>query len=83
VDATPSELKSLAKAVHALLPFMRAKKFSYNFYFHDAVGQTDECFEIRFSPRVNVFGGFELDTDIVVNPVTAEEAAAAYREAGA
>lgn len=76
-----AERLSLARAIHALLPFVRSKGYAYNFFFHDVVGESDECFEIRFSPRVNIWGGFELDSGIVVNPVPAECAAEEYRAA--
>ena len=42
----------------------------------------DEHFEIRFTPRSNVWGGFELDTGISVNPVPAEFAAEEYKGSG-
>ncbi len=75
---TKHERLSLAAALHVLFPLIRERKVPFNFYFHDAFGQTDECFEIRFAPRINIWGGFELDAGVVVNPVPAECAAAEY-----
>ena len=75
------ERVSMARALHALFPFIREKKFAYNFFFHDVLGETDEFFEIRFAPHANVWGGFELDAGITVNPVPAECAAAEYLSA--
>ncbi len=80
--ATSKEVTSLAKALHACLAFVRKRKFAYNFYFHDVFANAQEHFEIRFTPRgVNVWGGFELDAGIAVNPVTPEQAAEEYRAA--
>ncbi|MBI4139088.1 DUF4921 family protein [Candidatus Uhrbacteria bacterium] len=78
---TPAERRSLARAIHALLPLMKRRKYSYNFFFHDVLDERDEPFEIRFVPRANIWGGFELDAGISVNPVPAEIAAREYRMA--
>lgn len=78
-QARPDEVASIAKAIHALLPLLREREFAFSFSFHDIFADRHECFEIRLSPRVNVWGGFELDAGIVVNPVPAECAAAEYR----
>ncbi len=81
-QATPAEIASLAKALRACLAFTRTRKLSYNFFFHDVFANPKERFEIRFVPRgVNVWGGFELDAGITVNPVPAEQAAEEYRNA--
>lgn len=77
-QAKPSEIVSLAKALHALLPFVRSRKLAYNFFFHDVFADTHEHFEMRFVPRMGIWGGFELDAGIAVNPVPAEAAAAEY-----
>ncbi|MBU0540394.1 hypothetical protein KKD88_02555 [Patescibacteria group bacterium] len=81
-ETTPAERRALAKALHSLLPLMKKRKFSYNFFFHDVLDERDEHFEIRFIPRAQVAGGFELDAGVYVNPVSAEIAAEEYMEAG-
>lgn len=74
------EIHSLAKAVFLLLKFVKARKLDYNFFFHDVFGDRHESFELHFVPRgINVWGGFELDAGIAINPVSAEAAAEAYR----
>ncbi|MFZ2803798.1 MAG: DUF4921 family protein [Patescibacteria group bacterium] len=78
-ETTPAERSSLAKALHALMPLIRARGFSYNFFFHDVFGEKSEMFEIRFASRSNVWGGFELDAGVFVNPVPPETAAEEYR----
>lgn len=78
---TGHERQSLAAAIHALLPLMKARDVAYNFFFHDVLDERDEHFEIRFAPRANIWGGFELDAGVFVNPVPAEVAAAEYRAA--
>jgi len=81
-EATLAERKALARAVHTLLPLMKDLKCAFNIFFHDVVGERDELFEINFTPRINRWGGFELDGGIVVNPVAAETAAEEYLRAG-
>lgn len=81
-QAIPDELRSIAKMVHALFPLIRERKMGFNYFFHDVFEDTHEPFEIRFAPRSNVWGGFELDAGIVVNSVPAECAAEEYRKAG-
>jgi len=78
---TSAERRSLAKAIKTLLPLMKERKASYNFFFHDVIDERDEHFEIRFAPRLNTWGGFELDAGAVVNPIPADRAAAEYRAA--
>ncbi len=80
-QTTSAELTSLARALQTCLAFVRLRAFAYNFFFHDVFADTHEHFELRFVPRVNVWGGFELDAGIAVNPVTAEQAAEEYRQA--
>jgi UDPglucose--hexose-1-phosphate uridylyltransferase len=77
----PAERASLAKALFALFPLIRERGLAYNFYFHDTFADKREHFEIVFTPRPNVWAGFELDTGILVNPVAPEKAAADYRSA--
>ncbi len=82
-QAKPAEIASLAKALRTCLAFVRKRKLSYNFFFHDVFANPKERFEIRFVPRgVNVWGGFELDAGITVNSVPAEQAAKEYKQAG-
>lgn len=80
-QARPAEIVSLAKAIHALLPLLRERELAFCLSFHDVFADRHECFEMRLSPRANVWGGFELDAGIVVNPVPAECAATEYRSA--
>ncbi|MCI0479437.1 hypothetical protein L0Y59_02735 [Candidatus Uhrbacteria bacterium] len=80
-STTKAERRSLAKAIHALLPLMAERRSAFNLFFHDVIDETDEHFEMRFAPRMNTWGGFELDAGVVVNPVPADRAAEEYRSA--
>ena len=79
---TETEVRSLAKAVFTLLKLVKQRKLAFNFFFHDVFDDRHESFELHFVPRgVNVWGGFELDAGIAINPISAEMAAQAYRDA--
>lgn len=80
-QATAAERLSFAKAMHSLFPLIRERKLSFNYFFHDVFADKKEPFEIRFAPRGNRWGGFELDAGIFVNSVPAEFAAGEYRAA--
>jgi UDPglucose--hexose-1-phosphate uridylyltransferase len=82
-QATAAERRSLAQALHALMPLIRKKKWAYNFHFHDVIADRHEPFDIRFFPRINILAGFEFDAGIYINPVSPEQAAEEYRRAGA
>ena len=79
---TKPEVRSLAKAVFLLLKLVKQRKLAFNFFFHDVFDDRHESFELHFVPRgVNVWGGFELDAGIAINPISAEMAAQSYRDA--
>lgn len=80
-QTTGAERRSLAQALHSLMPLIRKLDLAYNFYFHDAVADRYEPFDIRFCPRGNIQAGFEFDAGLLINPVAPEQAAEAYREA--
>ncbi|MFH1620726.1 MAG: DUF4931 domain-containing protein [Patescibacteria group bacterium] len=76
------ERRSIAKALFKILHLTSSRDWPFNFYFHDTFSDKNEHFEIVFTPRTNVWAGFELDTDIVINPVAPESCADEYRKAG-
>lgn len=78
-QTTGAERRSLAHALHALMPLVRKNKWSYNFHFHDTVADRHEPFDIRFFPRTNIQAGFEFDAGLYINPVPPEQAAVEYR----
>lgn len=80
-QAETAERLSFAKALFNLFPLIRERNLSFNYFFHDIFADTNEPFEIRFAPRGNKWGGFELDSGIFVNAVSAESATVDYRSA--
>ena len=78
-QTTEAERRSLARALHGLMPLIRRLGLAYNFHFHDVIEDRNEPFDIRFCPRGNIQAGFEFDAGLFINPVSPEQAAAEYR----
>lgn len=87
-DVTISERKALAALMKQIFSRMhdRMKNPAYNYYFHTlpfaGTGLTKSIDDSKsyhwhmvILPRVNVWAGFELGTDVYVNPMPPEKAA--------
>ena len=77
---TPAETKSFAKIVKCLLTSIDALDIPYNFYFHQALTDSDEHFYFRLCPRKAVQAGIELGSRLIVNSVAPEDAAKYYQK---
>jgi hypothetical protein len=53
---------------------------SYNYFFQNSLDNESHHLILKLTPRPNVWGGLELDTGVIVNPVPPEEAVKFYRE---
>ena len=53
---------------------------AYNYYFHQALTDSDEHFYFRLCPRKAVQAGIELGSRLIVNAVPPEEAAKYFRQ---
>lgn len=74
-----TELKSLAKIIKCLTLCVDELDVAYNYYFHQAVTDSDEHFYFRVCPRRAVHAGIELGSRLIVNAVAPEDAAKFYR----
>ena len=74
-----AELKILAKCLKAVTSALNSEGISFNFYLKEQANGYDNHFMIVLTPRPNVWAGFELNTDIPINPVSPEDAAQWYR----
>ena len=84
VDLDEAETLSLAKALKRVLGRMDAllNNPPYNYLFHIAPkGAKGKGFHfhIEICPRLNVWAGFELGSEIIINPLPPEQAAGALR----
>ncbi len=90
-DISNSEQKALAKTLKEVLAkiYKKLNNPSYNFYIHTIPLCTPKpafCdpasyhWHLEILPRINYWAGFELGTEIYVNPVAPEDAAELLRQ---
>lgn len=77
---TKKELFSIARTLKKILLKLDSLQLPYNFYFHQAVTDTDEHFYLRVCPRRAIWAAVELGSRLIINSVAPEEAAAFYRK---
>ena len=79
------ELLDLAQMLKKILIKLKDLNVSYNMFIHNSPqnfinNPLDGLhFHIEICPRINIYGGFELGTDIIINSVSPETAAKFYR----
>jgi UDPglucose--hexose-1-phosphate uridylyltransferase len=79
-DLTRVEKESLAIGLKLLLNKLDDFGIAYNYFIENAVNEEDYHMHIKLAPRPNVWGGLELGTGIIINPISPEFAAKIYRE---
>ncbi len=79
LELTDAELFDTALLIHQVLSKLRGLGAPYNLYLQQLLTGGDFHFHLEITPRLNIWGGFELQTGVVVNTVPPEEAAAFYR----
>lgn len=91
MDISASERKSLARVLKTVLQklYFKLGNPAYNYYLHSMpvshslLTRYDERsyhWHLEILPRINVWGGFELGSDVYVNTVTPEQAADYLRQ---
>ena len=78
-DLIRTEKESMAIALKLLLDKMDQFGISYNFFIENAVNQEDYHMHIELAPRPNIWGGLEMGTGVIINPIAPEYAAKIYR----
>lgn len=74
------ELMELSLLLKKYIEKVFALTSSYNVMFYQAPKNHDFHMIIQIFPRITTWGGLELGTNIIVNPVSPEESAKYYRE---
>lgn len=72
-------MKDLIDVMKHLLSKIHDLGCSYNYFIHYAPGDADLHFHITITPRIAVWGGFEITSGIIINSVPPEDAAKYYR----
>lgn len=78
-ELTRSEKESIALAMKIVLGKLDEFGISYNYFVENAVNREDYHMHIKITPRPDVWGGLEMGTGVIVNPIAPEYAARLYR----
>lgn len=78
-ELSKTELLDLADILKKVLLKLKTINAPYNFYLHHTPHHKNIHFHLKVNPRLNTFGGFELETGTVINSVPPEKAAGFYR----
>jgi len=79
-ELSKEEFIDLGEIMHRLLKKLKEINASYNYYLHYAPQGKKLHFHIEITPRLSTWAGFELASDVIINTVSPEDAAAFYRE---
>lgn len=78
-ELTRKEKESIAIALKIVLDKLDDLGISYNYFVENSINQEDYHMHIKIVPRPNIWGGVELGTGVIVNPIPPEYAARLYR----
>ncbi len=78
-ELSRDEKESMAIAMKILLEKLDEFGIAYNYFVENAVNQEDYHMHIKITPRPNVWGGLEMGTGVIINPIAPEFAAKFYR----
>lgn len=79
-DATAEELAGISQLLQQALARLKVLNAPYNYVLHYLPEpEGDFHFHIEVQPRLSTWAGFELNTGIIINSVTPEDAARFYR----
>jgi UDPglucose--hexose-1-phosphate uridylyltransferase len=76
---TAGERASLAKILKRVLTKINGINLPYNYYFHQVINDRDQHLYLKVTPRGSVWGGVEIGSGLIINPIPPEDAAAYYR----
>ncbi len=79
-DLNENELFELSEIILKSLRKLKSIDASYSMYFHNSPKDKNLHFHVKIAPRLTIFAGFELETGVIINSVTPEEAAKFYRK---
>lgn len=79
-ELSGEERLSVALALKIITSKLDKACIPYNFFLHDSLPQNTHHFRLKIATRMNTWGGFELGSGFIINPVLPEDAANFYRE---
>ncbi len=78
-ELSDEELGSMMDLLGPVLSKLKQLDCSFNYFLHNSPPNEKLHFHIEVTPRMAKWGGYELGSDIIVNAVSPETAAAFYR----
>lgn len=76
---SPVERTALAVQLKRVLHKISDLHLSYNYYFHQVIGDEDQHLYLKIRPRGTVWAGVEIGSGVIINPMPPEDAAAYFR----
>lgn len=73
------EKTSLARSIKLATTKLDQLGIAYNYFVHGTTKTENSHMHIKIDPRPNTWGGLELSSGIIINPVAPEDAAHTYR----
>lgn len=78
-DMNEQEYNDLAEQLRLFTSKLEEINAPYNFYLHHSVEGDDLHFHVEIAPRISIWAGLELGSDIDINIIAPESAARFYR----
>ena len=78
-ETTVAQRCSIARVLKQITTRLDGSNISYNFFVQESLPKLHQHLVIKVEPRTNVWGGLELSTGVVINPVPPEFAATWYQ----
>jgi len=79
-ELNDEELNDIALILKKILFKLKKINASYNFFIHYSPEKENLHFHIEITPRIAIWGGFELSTNAVINSILPEDAVRFYRK---
>ncbi len=78
-ELSESELHSTAEVLKLISGQLDKYGISFNFFLQDSLPEQNHHFVLKVEPRPNVWGGLEISTGVIINPVPPEFATNWYK----
>lgn len=78
-DLTEEEFIDISDILIKILNRLKTFNMSYNFFIHYSPKGEDLHLQIEITPRIALWGGFEIGSDDIINSISPEYAAKFYR----
>lgn len=78
-DLNAFEINAFARALKLISRKLQSLNLSFNYFLHQTRSEHNQHFYLKIQPRGNTWGGIELGSGVIINPISPERAAKFYR----